>query len=592
MKRIASFALAAIVLAACSESGPTGLDRTPTLHPTGDLTPASGAWVMTDKDDYMPGDTVVITGGGWSAGETVSLLIEEVPEADGPHLFSAVVDENGLFENRDMLITNLHLEVTFTLTATGQSSGETAQTTFTDHGPSPVTSTNFSITSDASHLVTVSVLLGGGSSTVSLTAATAKVANQTAGGTIDVDLTSPGGNGNGTWSGSFQGVCGTEYKINNAMVTWRTDHDHNSTQTPSNTVSVTTGACSAANQAPTADAGGPYTGNEGSAIQLDGSGSTDSDGTIASYQWSIVSFDNPDGGSCTFVDGESTGEMPSVICDDDGVLTVSLTVTDDDGESSLPDQATVTVSNVPPDITAVILAPFVDGNIYPITGQPTVDATFTDPGSNDTHSCVFEVFDYLNNEVGADRACGSALGATEAGVYNVKVTVTDDDGDSDSEYVQVIVYDPSAGFVTGGGWIYSAAGAYAADPSLEGKATFGFVSKYIYQKDKTTPVLTGNTEFVFQAGNLNFHSSSYEWLVVNGVGTRAQYKGAGTINGGGTLYAFKLTAIDGKTSGPDQFRMQIFETDGETVLYDNYVSGPATEQPLGGGSIMIHTGKK
>jgi hypothetical protein len=38
--------------------------------------------------------------------------------------------------------------------------------------------------------------------------------------------------------------------------------------------------------------------------------------------------------------------------------------------------------------------------------------------------------------------------------------------------------------------------------------------------------------------------------------------------------------------------MQIFEADGETLLYDNYVSGPATEQPLGGGSIVIHTGKK
>jgi len=31
---------------------------------------------------------------------------------------------------------------------------------------------------------------------------------------------------------------------------------------------------------------------------------------------------------------------------------------------------------------------------------------------------------------------------------------------------------PSAGFVTGSGWINSPAGAYVSDPSLTGRATF------------------------------------------------------------------------------------------------------------------------
>jgi hypothetical protein len=39
-----------------------------------------------------------------------------------------------------------------------------------------------------------------------------------------------------------------------------------------------------------------------------------------------------------------------------------------------------------------------------------------------------------------------------------------------------------------------------------GKGTFGFVSKY--KKGATVP--TGQTEFMFQAGDLNFHSSSYQ----------------------------------------------------------------------------------
>ena len=56
------------------------------------------------------------------------------------------------------------------------------------------------------------------------------------------------------------------------------------------------------NTPPTADAGGPYSVNEGSSITLSGSGSSDSEGTIASYEWD---FDN-DG----YYD-DATGVSPS-----------------------------------------------------------------------------------------------------------------------------------------------------------------------------------------------------------------------------------------------------------------------------------------
>ena len=39
------------------------------------------------------------------------------------------------------------------------------------------------------------------------------------------------------------------------------------------------------NEAPTANAGPDQTADEGTAVTLDGSGSTDSDGTIATYTW-------------------------------------------------------------------------------------------------------------------------------------------------------------------------------------------------------------------------------------------------------------------------------------------------------------------
>lgn len=91
-----------------------------------------GPTVTTDKEDYQPGDTVTISGSGWQAGETVELLIEEDTPGADPLVFSSVADDNGDFVNRDFVIEERHLGVTFTLTATGLTSGMTAGATFTD----------------------------------------------------------------------------------------------------------------------------------------------------------------------------------------------------------------------------------------------------------------------------------------------------------------------------------------------------------------------------------------------------------------------------------------------------------------------------
>ena len=158
---------------------------------------------------------------------------------------------------------------------------------------------------------------------------------------------------------------------------------------------------------------------------------------------------------------------------------------------------------------------------------------------------------------------------------------------SDATYQYVVVYDPGAGFVTGGGWINSPAGAYYLNPTLAGKATFGFVSKY--KKGQTTP--DGDTEFQFHAAGMNFTLTAYDWLVI--AGTKAQYKGSGTINGSGD-YGFMLTAIDGdlKSKGaPDTFRIKIWDKATGTVVYDNLLGADDSADPtttLGGGSIQIH----
>jgi hypothetical protein len=176
----------------------------------------------------------------------------------------------------------------------------------------------------------------------------------------------------------------------------------------------------------------------------------------------------------------------------------------------------------------------------------------------------------------------------DAGIYDLCVRGTDSPGNlGDPECIMLVVYDPDGGFVTGGGWIDSQAGAYVSDPALTGKANFGFVSKY--KKGATVP--EGNTAFQFKTGGLNFHSSSYDFLVITMNSTNAQFKGFGTINGGlapnGMEYRFMIWASDGD---PDTFRIKIwYEVSGEIeeVVYDNLFG-----QEIGGGSIVIHTKNK
>jgi len=252
------------------------------------------------------------------------------------------------------------------------------------------------------------------------------------------------------------------------------------------------------------------------------------------------------------------------------------------------DGVVVTVYNVAPLITEI------SGPIDPVQINTPValSGSFIDPGVLDTHMVTIQWIENETDSFEIDLGTRSFEGAYlfgEPGVYPVLITVEDDDGGSDTvEFQYVVVYDPSEGFVTGGGWIISPPGAYPADPSLTGHANFGFVSKY--KKGQSIP--TGNTEFQFQVANLNFHSSSYDWLVV--AGPKAKYKGTGTINGEGN-YGFLISAIDGQINGGggiDKFRMKIWDKDqGDLIIYDNNLGGDDLDDPstaLEGGQIVIH----
>ena len=88
--------------------------------------------MTTDKTDYAPGETVIITGTGWLPGETVNLNVHRDNNNPPDTLYTAVADANGNIQNSEMVVQESDLGNTFLLTATGQTSGYTAQTTFTD----------------------------------------------------------------------------------------------------------------------------------------------------------------------------------------------------------------------------------------------------------------------------------------------------------------------------------------------------------------------------------------------------------------------------------------------------------------------------
>jgi hypothetical protein len=94
------------------------------------------AKVVTDKDDYQPGDQVMLFGFGWKPGEIVDIYVVDnyVTQPEWHYDTSVQADAHGNFIAEPFLFEVLleHFGVTFDLSAVGQSSMLSAQTQFTD----------------------------------------------------------------------------------------------------------------------------------------------------------------------------------------------------------------------------------------------------------------------------------------------------------------------------------------------------------------------------------------------------------------------------------------------------------------------------
>ena len=136
----------------------------------------------------------------------------------------------------------------------------------------------------------------------------------------------------------------------------------------------------------------------------------------------------------------------------------------------------------------------------------------------------------VNGAGAGSGSCTASHTYAAAGVYTIDVTVRDDDtGSATSRYEFVVVFDPSAGFVTGGGWIVSPAGRLRRRPDAHRQGEL----RIRVQVQEGCDGARGGDGVPVQCASFNFHSTLSVARRL-GSGAKAQFKGYGTVNGSGT----------------------------------------------------------
>ncbi len=179
------------------------------------------------------------------------------------------------------------------------------------------------------------------------------------------------------------------------------------------------------NQPPVAVPGAPYTGTAGASIAFNGSGSYDSDGTIVAYAWD-------------FGDGMlGSGATTSHVYANPGSYTVTLSVTDNAAATGMA-TTVANVNPVPPQVNQPPIA-VVGG---PYTGIAGMSITFDGSRSNDPDGSIAS-YAWSFGDGSAGSGVSPAHTYASAGVYPVTLTVTDNQGASNSSMTDATVRDAS-----------------------------------------------------------------------------------------------------------------------------------------------------
>ena len=169
------------------------------------------------------------------------------------------------------------------------------------------------------------------------------------------------------------------------------------------------------NQAPTADFSAPDVGFPGQAVSFTGSAS-DPEGHLASYSWSFG-----DSGMADVLSPQHTYAQP-------GTYEVSFRVYDDKGAASTLIKKSIRINAAP----TVHINAVADG----VAGSPV---TFTSNNSDPDGTLAKSCWDFGD---GNSNVCGGGNTShtyAAAGDYTAKLTVTDNDGSTGSDTVQVHV---------------------------------------------------------------------------------------------------------------------------------------------------------
>jgi hypothetical protein len=252
------------------------------------------------------------------------------------------------------------------------------------------------------------------------------------------------------------------------------------------------------------------------------------------------------------------------------------------GNTSTPCGFEVIVESTPPVITS-----FEGDPLLAQVGAPVfLEAVFTDDVT-DEHVATWDYGD-TTGEVLYPATSPVATGHSYVwpGIYTVTASITNQCGNVASDSLVLVVYDPAAGFTTGGGWFIPDADSFVDGINVTdtvSKAHFGFVVRY--HQGAGNP--DGNLEFRYQAGDIDLKSTNMDWLVVQSA-TKVRFKGLATVNNSDELHTFKVTAEDnGEPGNSDTFKIEIWLGDVDTE------NGPPTPKHkakgvLGGGNIKIH----
>lgn len=225
-----------------------------------------------------------------------------------------------------------------------------------------------------------------------------------------------------TYTWSFGNGDQVETDVGEVSYAWGQDNTYNLRVVISDgDLAVTrTFSVEIANVAPIVGAGLDRTVNEGETFTFQGEVEDPGFDDDLTYAW-------------TFGNGGTSDELqPEYAYGDNGTFTATLTV--DDGTDEGTASATITVNNVAPTVDAGGNATIDEGSRY------TFDGTYEDPGFDDVLTVVWD----FGNGVQSDEGTYTYA---DQGTFTVSLTVSDDDGGTDTDTITATVVNVAPTFL-------------------------------------------------------------------------------------------------------------------------------------------------